>query len=87
MGTGVRMPVARQGVLDMLSEQGPVGQPGEGIVEGLMAEVLLEGLALGHVPEGEEHATDLRSWLRLVAEASKPTHWPWRLERRRSACT
>ena len=42
-------PRAGRGVADALAEQRAVGQAGDGIVEGLVRELLLERLALGDV--------------------------------------
>jgi hypothetical protein len=40
---------ARERVLEAVHEQGPVRQAGQGVVEGLVLEALLERLALGDV--------------------------------------
>ena len=45
-----------QRVLDPVGEQGPVGQAGQRVVEGLVAELGLEGVALGHVAGVEDDA-------------------------------
>src|SRR5215210_5368935 len=45
-----------QGVFEAVHEQRPVRQSGKQIVERLMLQLLLEGLALGDVPEGDHGA-------------------------------
>ena len=48
-----------QGVLDAIEEQGPVGQPGEGVVEGLVPQLVLEGAPPGDVADREDDAVDV----------------------------
>ena len=55
-GLGPGRPV--EGVLETVPEQGPVGQPAQRVVEGLVLELLLQALALAHVPEGEDDPLD-----------------------------
>jgi hypothetical protein len=45
-----------QGVFEAIHEQRSVRQTAERIVKRLMAELLLQGLALGYVPGGDHHA-------------------------------
>ncbi len=45
---------ALQRMLHAISEERPVGEPGDRVVEGLMRELLLEGLALGDVSRVED---------------------------------
>ncbi len=45
---------AGQGVLQPVPEQGPVGQTAQGVVEGLVLQLLLESLALGDITQGED---------------------------------
>ena len=51
---------AGQGVVDAVEEQLPVRQPGQGVVEGLGRQVLLQPLALGDVADGEHPSPDGR---------------------------
>ena len=53
-GGVVRSPPAVQGVLDAVAEEGAVGQIGQRVVEGLVGELVLEHLLLGHVA-GVQH--------------------------------
>ena len=50
----------RQGVTETVVEQRSVRQPGEDVVERLVAELLLEGVPLGDVAVVDDHATDGR---------------------------
>ena len=56
-------PILDQGVLEPVHEQRPVRQAGQRVVERLIAELLLQGLALGDVLEG--HHTPTRRSTRL----------------------
>jgi hypothetical protein len=47
-------PGARHGVAEPVAEEGPVGQAGEGVVEGLMGQLLLELVAVGDVVAGDD---------------------------------
>ena len=49
-----------QRVLDAVLEQGPVGEPGQGVIERLVGELRLERLALAHVADVEDDALDVR---------------------------
>jgi hypothetical protein len=49
----------RQRLLDPLGEQRAVGQAGQPVVERLVDELVLELLALGHVPGVEDQAADV----------------------------
>ena len=50
---------AGQGVLDPVEEQGPVRQPGERVVERLVAQLVLERAATGDVADREDDAVDV----------------------------
>ena len=50
-------------VLDAVDEERPVGEARDGVVEGLVRELVLEGLALAHVAAVQDDAADV-----LVAE-------------------
>ncbi len=56
-GVGAADPGQR--VLDPVEEQRPVGQSGEGVVEGLVAQLVLEGPPPGDVADGEHDAVDV----------------------------
>jgi hypothetical protein len=47
-----------QGVVDPVLEQGPVGQAGQRVVEGLVGELVLQLTALGDVAGVEDQAAD-----------------------------
>ena len=51
---------ARQGVTQAVAQQRQVAQAGEGVVIGLVRQLLFERLALGHVTAGEHQPADLR---------------------------
>ena len=51
--------IARDRVAHALREQCAVGEPGDRVVEGLVRELLLEGLALAHVAAVEDDAADV----------------------------
>ena len=54
------MPVgAGQGVLEPVGEQRPVGQAGEGVVEGVVLELRLELLLRGDVAGGDDDGADV----------------------------
>ena len=77
-----------QGVLEAVPEQGPVGQPAQGVVEGLVLQLLLQALALGHVAQGEHDALDGRFAEQVVGDhlhVAATTRQPWRM--RHSAVT
>ena len=57
---GLRPGGPGQGVVEAVAEQGPVGQPAQRVVEGLVLELLLQALPLAHVPQGEDDALDRR---------------------------
>ena len=57
--TGVLALSSRQRVLDPVPKQGLVGQVGEGVVERLVGELVLEALVIGHVTEAPDPADDL----------------------------
>ena len=61
---------ASQGMFEAVPEQGPVGQPGERIVEGLVLERLLERLALRHVAKRQHDTFDGGLPSRLLATTS-----------------
>ncbi|MDQ6806508.1 MAG: hypothetical protein M3065_16430 [Actinomycetota bacterium] len=48
------------GVREAVLEQGAIGEPGERMVEGLMAELVLERLAVGDVAHAEDETADRR---------------------------
>jgi len=50
--------LAGQRLLEPVAEQGPVGEPGEGVVQGLVAELVFELLAVGDVAAVEHDALD-----------------------------
>ena len=47
--------LAGQRVVDPVREQRPVGELGQRVVEGPVAQLVLEPVALGHVLHGDEH--------------------------------
>ena len=51
---------AREGVTEAVPEERSVRQPGQDVVEGLVAELLLERLPLGDVAVVDDHAADGR---------------------------
>ena len=61
-------PGAREGVLEPIHEERAVGQPGQGVVEGLVGELLLELLALGRVARVEDDAADARVGEQVVRD-------------------
>ncbi|MDP9397604.1 MAG: hypothetical protein M3P96_07150 [Actinomycetota bacterium] len=58
----------RFGVAEPVGEQRPVAQPGEGVVQRLMPQALLELLAVGHVAHGQHDALDGRIVQEIVAD-------------------
>ena len=51
---------AAQGLADAVGEEGPVGQAGEGVVEGLVGQRLLGALAVGDVRDVDDDTADVR---------------------------
>ena len=70
---------AGDGVADALAEQRAVGEAGDGVVEGLVGELVLEGLALGDVAAVEHDAADVLVVQQVRVEdlelARLPSRW------------
>lgn len=49
-----------QGMGQPIAQKRPVGEPGQGVVEGQVADSILEALALVHVAQGHHHPLDAR---------------------------
>ena len=75
---GVLAPGAQDRVPHALDEQRAVGEVGDGVVERLVGELLLEGLALAHVAAVEHDAVDV-----LVVEQVRVEHLELAHARRR----
>ena len=65
---------ARDGVADALDEQRAVGEVGDGVVEGLVGELLLERLALADVAAVEHDAVDVLVVEQVGVEDLELTH-------------
>ena len=78
---------ARDGVADALGEQRAVGEAGDRVVEGLVGELLLEGLALGDVAALSTMPRTASSSSRLVCRISNWRSVPsrWRSEHSRTS--
>lgn len=57
-GQGGFAAAPEQGPLDPLEEEDPVGEPGEGVVEGPVGQLAFQFPLLRHVTEGEDQAVD-----------------------------